>query len=149
MTGAFNVELIIDREGNIWILEIGPRNGGGHIPELIRYSTGIDLIKYTVDAALGLPLTGLTTTPSKGYWASFMVHSSETGIMKDIWLSERIKPKIVEQDIWVKPGDNIVKYLGANNILGTMILKFNSMAEMQEILDNMDHNIRFICYENS
>ena len=142
--GAFNVEFIVDNKNEIWIIEIGPRNGGNLIPEVIRYAAGIDLIKYTVDAALALPCTGLVMKPVEGYWSSYMVHSLEPGIFKELWLSERVKPKILEQSIQVKPGDKVEKYLGSNHTLGTMILKFDSMAEMLEMVDNMEHDIRAI-----
>lgn len=147
--GAFNVEFVTDKNNKVWIIEIGPRNGGNLIPEVIRHATGIDLIKYTVDAALGLPCLGLETKPTKGYWSSYLIHSIEDGIFKELWLSDRVKAKIVEQDIWVKPGDKVTKYLGSNDTLGTMVLKFDTMEEMLEMLDNMEHDIRVITHENS
>ena len=142
--GAFNIEFIVDKNNEIWIIEIGPRNGGNLIPEVIRYATGVDLIKYTVDAALGVPCTELEMKPAEGYWASYMIHSLETGTFKELWLSDRIKQKIVEQDTQVKAGDKVEKYLGSNHTLGTMILKFDSMAEMLKMVDNMEHDIRVI-----
>lgn len=147
--GAFNVEFIVDEAGEVWVIEIGPRNGGNLIPEVIRYATEVDLIKYTVDAALGLECSGLVMKPAQGYWSSYLVHSLESGTFKDLWLSDHIKSKIIEQDIWVKPGDNVKKYLGSNHTLGTMILKFESMDEMLEMVDNMEKYIRVICHESS
>lgn len=144
ISGAFNVEFIVDAAGEVWIIEIGPRNGGNLIPEVIRYATGIDLIKYTVDAALGLPCDGLQIKPSQGYWSSYMVHALENGTFKSLWLSERIKPKIIEQDIYVKPGDAVKKYLGSNDTLGTMIFRFDSMEEMLDMVDNMGRDIRVV-----
>ena len=46
-TGALNFDIIFDDHGELYFLEIGPRNGGCLIPEVIRYATGVDLIKYT------------------------------------------------------------------------------------------------------
>ena len=148
-TGALNFDFVFTEDGTFYFLELGPRNGGCLIPEVVQYATEIDLVKYTVDAALGLPCTGLTMKAATGYWSSYMVHSLETGVYKDLWISERIKPKIIEQDIWVKPGDKVEKYLGSNHTLGTMILRFNSMAEMLEIVDNMENEIRVNCNESS
>ena len=147
--GAFNVEFIVDGAGEVWVIEIGPRNGGNLIPEVIRYVTEVDLIKYTVDAALGLDCSGLVMKPAYGYWSSYLVHSMKKGTFKNLWLSERIKSKIIEQDIWVKSGDEVEKYLGSNHTLGTMILKFESMAEMLEMVDNMENDIRVTCNESS
>lgn len=51
--GPCNVEYLIDREGQIWVLEIGPRNGGNLIPFLIEKSTGINITKLTVKQSVG------------------------------------------------------------------------------------------------
>ena len=141
-TGALNFDFVFTEDGKFYFLELGPRNGGCLIPEVIGYATDIDLIKYTVDAALGLDCSDLAMKPANGYWSSYMVHSLETGIFKDLWLSDRIKQKIIEQDLWVKPGDKVEKYLGSNHTLGTMILKYESMDEMLEMVDNMERDIR-------
>jgi len=143
-TGALNFDFVFTEDGKFYFLELGPRNGGCLIPEVIRYATDVDLIKYTVDAALGLPCEGLASKSAEGYWSSYMVHSLETGTFKELWLSDRVKPKIVEQDIWVSPGESVQKYIGSNHTLGTMILKFDSMDEMLDMVDNMERDIRVI-----
>ena len=148
-TGALNFDFVFSEDGNFYFLELGPRNGGCLIPEVIYLATEIDLIKYTVDAALGLPCIGLTMKPTQGYWSSYMVHSLESGTFQELWLSDRIKPKIIKQDIWVKLGDKVNRYLDSNSTLGTMILKFESMEEMLGMVDNMENDIRIICHENS
>ena len=148
-TGALNFDYVFTEEGMFYFLELGPRNGGCLIPEVIRYATDIDLIKYTVDAALGISCNSLVMKPIQGYWSSYMVHALETGIYKDLWLSDRVKPKIVEQDILAKAGDRVEKYLGSNHTLGTMILKFDSMEEMLDMIDNMENDIRVILHESS
>jgi biotin carboxylase len=148
-TGALNFDYVFTEDGQFYFLELGPRNGGCLIPEVIRYATGIDLIKYTVDAALGLSCEGLEMKLAVGYWSSYMVHSLESGAFREIWLSDRIKPKIVEKDIYAKLGDRVEKYLGSNHTLGTMILKFDSMDEMLDMVDNMENDIKVIVDENS
>lgn len=142
--GAFNVEFIVDHNGEVWILEIGPRNGGNLIPEVIHYATGVDLVKHTVDSALGLPCADLATRPTHGYWSSYIVHALEDGHFKEILLSDRARLKIIEKHIYVKPGDKVNKYRGSNDTLGTMVLKFDSMREMLNMMDNMDQDIRVI-----
>lgn len=142
--GALNFDFVFDREGKFYFLELGPRNGGCLIPEVIRYATDIDLIKYTVDIALGVPISNLQMRPTDGFWSSYMVHSLNNGVFKKLWISERLKKKIIEQDIWVKPGDRVEKYLGSNHTLGTMILRFDSMAEMLNMIENMELDINVL-----
>lgn len=144
-TGALNFDLIFDEAGDFYFLELGPRNGGCLIPEVICYATGIDLIKYTVDAALGLSCDDLRMKRTEGYWSSYMVHSLADGLFKDIVMSDRIKSKIVEENIWVEVGDPVKKFAGSNDTLGSMILKFESMDEMNNMIENMEEDIRVIC----
>lgn len=52
-TSAYNIEAIVDENDTVYILELGPRNGGSYIPQLIKYATGVDLVDYTIRAAMG------------------------------------------------------------------------------------------------
>ena len=131
-------------DGRFYFLELGPRNGGCQIPEVIRYSTGVDLVKYTVDAAIGLDCSDLTMRPTKGFWSSYMVHALEDGKFKELYLSERARKYIIEHDIYVNPGDQVQKFSGSHHTLGTMILKYESMEEMVEMLDCMENDIKVI-----
>lgn len=143
-TGALNFDFLFSDDGEFYFLELGPRNGGCLIPEVIRYSTEVDLIKYTVDAALGINCSNLEMKSTNGYWSSYMVHSLEHGKFKNLWLSERAKKYIIEKDMQVQPGDQINKYSGSHDTLGTMILKYPSMSEMLDMVDNMEKDILVI-----
>lgn len=143
-TGAFNVEFVVDTNGEVWVIEIGPRNGGNLIPQVIKYVSGVDTIAATVDEAIGLKFNENKEYDLDGYWSSYIVHAREDGVFKELWLSDRVKGYIVEQDIQVKPGDKVNKFSGSHDTLGTMIIKFPSMQEMLDMLDNMEHDIYVI-----
>lgn len=140
--GGLNIEYLTDRIGNIYILEIGPRNGGNLIPEVIKYSTGVDLIAYAVESSLGKDCSDLKMIQPNGFFASYILHAQEDGIIKEICIADEIKPLIVKQNILVKIGDNVQKFNGSNNTLGTFILKFNSENEMLQLMDNMPAYIK-------
>ncbi|WP_350560605.1 ATP-grasp domain-containing protein [Psychrobacter sp. CAL346-MNA-CIBAN-0220] len=140
-TGAFNVEFVVDTNGEVWVIEIGPRNGGNLIPQVIKYASDIDTIAATVDEAIGIKFNEKNEQKSNGYWSSYIVHAREDGVFKEIWLSDRVKQYIVEQDIQVKPGDKVRKFSGSHDTLGTMIIKFPSMKVMLEMVDNMEQDI--------
>lgn len=142
--GALNFDFMFTEDGKFYFLELGPRNGGCLIPEVIRYSTGVDLIRYTVDAALGLGCEGLNMQPAKGYWSSYMIHALEGGKFKELWVSDRVKDYIVEQDIQVQAGDKVSKFSGSHDTLGTMILQYPSLEVMLDMVDNMENDIRVI-----
>ena len=142
--GALNFDFHYNSKGDFSFLELGPRNGGNLIPEVIKYATGVDLVKYTVDSALGLDCSELTMKPTKGFYSSYMLHAIEDGIVQEIWYSDEIKKNIIEENIFVKVGDKVKKFDGSHETLGTMIMKFESNKEMIEKMDNMEKYLRVI-----
>ena len=118
-------------------MEVGPRNGGNFIPEIIKYATGIDLIKYTVDAHLGYDCSDLSMKGTNGFFSSYMVHSSDEGILKEIRIDKKIKNNIIKFEQWLSVGDKVDAFSNASKLVGIMILKFETMGEMLEKMDNM------------
>lgn len=144
-TQAYNFDARIDENENVYLMEIGPRNGGNLISQVIQYATGVNLVEYTIKAAMGEDCSDLEMVEPVGYWSNYMIHSQEEGILKDIWIDEEFKNKnIVEFDMLVNIGDRIEAFTGSNGTLGTLILKFESEAEMLEKMDNMHKWVKVI-----
>lgn len=136
-TGAYNFDIRIDENDNVYIMEIGPRNGGNYIPQVIKYATGIDMIDLTIKAALGEDCSNIRMTEPSGFWSYFSIHSSQPGILKDIKIDEKVKMNnIVESHMNYKCGDRIPAFTGANGSIGILIMKFKSMDEMLNMMDN-------------
>jgi len=135
--GGLNIEYLTNKTGNIYILEIGPRSGGNLIPEVIKISTGVDLIAYSVDGAIGKDCSDLHMVETNGFYSSYILHAKKDGKVRSINIVDEIRPKIIRQNILTKPGDDVKKFNGSNNTLGTFILKFNDQEEMISYLDRM------------
>lgn len=142
--GALNFDFHYNANGNFSFLELGPRNGGNLIPEVIKYAAGVDLVKYTVDSALGLDCSDLTMQEVDGFYSSYMLHAIEDGTVEEVWYSDEIKNNIIEETLFIKPGDEVKKFDGSNHTLGTMIMKFSSQDEMLEKMDNMEKYLNII-----
>jgi len=143
-SGALNFDFHFNKKQEFSFLELGPRNGGNLISKVIKCATGIDLVKYTVDAALGMDCSNLTMSETKGHYASYMLHALKDGKVKDIWYSDEIKKNIIEENIFIKIGDEVQKFNGSHTTLGTMIMKFDSKDEMLEKMDNMEKYLKVI-----
>jgi biotin carboxylase len=135
--GGLNIEYLTDKDDNIYILEIGPRSGGNLIPEVIKYATGVDLIAYSIDGAMGKDCSDLKMVEPHGFYSSYILHASTDGIVKDIYIDPSMKDKIIQQNILIKKGDQVNKFDGSNNTLGIFILKFDNQDDMVDCLDNM------------
>ncbi|MEL7297418.1 MAG: ATP-grasp domain-containing protein [Pseudomonadota bacterium] len=142
--GALNFDFHYNEDGDFSFLELGPRNGGNLIPEVVKYATGVDLVKYTVDSALGLDCSDLTMTPTKGFYSSYMLHALEDGVVDHIWYSDEIRDNIIEESIFIEPGDEVKTFSGSNHTLGTMIMRFDSSEEMLRKMDNMEDYLRVV-----
>ena len=144
-TQAYNFDARIDENENVYLMEIGPRNGGNLIAQVTQYATGVDMVKYTIKAAMGEDCSSLHMVEPKGYWANYMVHSQTSGIFKEVWIDNNFrKNNIVEFEMLFHPGDQIEAFMGSNGTLGTMILKFESQEEMLEKMDHMDSWVKVI-----
>jgi len=142
--GALNFDYHYNKNGDFSFLELGPRNGGNLIPEIIKYSTGVDLIKYTVDSALGIDCSLLKMTETEGFFSSYMLHAVEDGVVKEIWYSDEIKENIIEQTIHIKEGDAVKRFDGSNHTLGVMIMSFKTQGEMLYKMDNMEEFLKVV-----
>lgn len=141
--GAFNFDLQFIKNNQFMVIEIGPRNGGDYIPELIKLCTGVDLIKCTVEASLGhkLNLNNFKKKRSK-FYSTFRINSKKSGILKKIHFSNKIKKNIFKKIIFCNKNQKISKFNLGRDALGILILKFNSLKEMKDKMNNINDNIK-------
>lgn len=142
--GALNFDFHYDINGDFSFLELGPRNGGNLIPEVIKYSTGVDLVKYTIDSALGLDCSDLNMKTTKGFYSSYILHAINDGVVENIWYSDKIKRNIIEENIFIEIGEKVKKFDGSNHTLGTIIMKFDTNEEMLYKMDNMEEFLKVV-----
>lgn len=142
-TTAYNFEVRMGNDHSVNILEIGPRNGGNLIPQVTLYATGVDMVEYTVRAALGEDCSSLHMVEPQGFWASYLMHSNTGGIYESVEIDESFRrDNVVEFGMMVQPGDRIEPFTGAYGTIGAMILRFSSMDEMLKKMDNMGRWVR-------
>ena len=144
-TGAYNIEVIIDKNDNIYILELGPRNGGSYIPQLIQLATGVDLVKYTILGALGEDCSDLHMVETNGIYSNYMILSTKTGKYKYI----DFEPHFFENNLiavycTAKENQNVGTYKNTADSLGTIIFKANTISEMEEITKHMENYYKVI-----
>lgn len=134
-TSIFNIETRISDDGKPYIMECTPRGGGNRLSEMLRYATGKDLITAQVRAAVGDSVEEARLVPDKemyhGNWAEIILHAEKDGIYDGIEIAETLSAKVVEKDLWVKPGDKVAAFNGANNAIGTLVLKFDTKEQME------------------
>ena len=148
-SGAYNIEAILDKEDNIYILEMAARNGGSLIPQITQYATGVDTIKYTVMAAMGEDCSQLGLVEPKDCWCNYMVHSQKAGILEKVDISTELSQNFVEYKADCKKGDQIKAFENASDALGTMVFRFASQQEMFEKIERFQDLVKVIVNDKS
>jgi biotin carboxylase len=135
-SGAYNFDIRIGLDDKIYLMEVGPRNGGNYIPELTAYATGVDMIDLSLSAALNRPIPQPSLKPVQGYWAYYSLHSNRPGRLKQIEMADDFRNKhLVEEHLTVRPGEPVQAYTGSNTGLGILLLRFDSMEQMLQAVE--------------
>lgn len=139
--GGFNVELRVARKDKkVYIIDIGARNGGNFTPKVIEYGSGFNFLDRAIKLALGEPLAGVKMTDKISDFVSHLIlHSPRGGVLNDCSLSPELEKRIIEKHIYVKPGDKVEPFIGANTALGVLIMKYESREVMNHIVDNFEN----------
>lgn len=142
-TGLFNIESRLGTDGKLYIMEASPRGGGNRLSEMIRFATGVDLIKASVDYAVGNLLypERMMTKPMNN-WAEVILHSDNSGSFRGLELSDSLSQFVVDRDLWITEGDFVNAFRGANDAIGTLILHFDEPSVMENIMNNLSKHIK-------
>lgn len=138
--GAMNVELVVDKSGRVWPIDVGPRNGGNMIPDLLGMIFDVDIVEMTVKAAMG-ENTGCVCTEGKPFYATHNLHTDRNGRFDRIEFSQEIEKYIIRKNVYKQKGDEVEYFDNAAKALGIVFLKFDSADEMKTILKDINSHI--------
>lgn len=135
-TSVYNIETRMGTDGEPYIMEVSPRGGGNRLSEMLRYASGTDLITNSVHAAVGLPVEGINSDPVySGCWAIIILHADSNGKFAGLQIDESVKEFVVEEDLWVKEGDLVHQFTGANEAVGTVVINCETHEQIEECLE--------------
>ena len=136
-TCVYNIEVRVAPNGKPYIMELTPRGGGNRLCEMLRYATGVDMITAITRAMVGDPiLEPIEQKPYNGHCAEIILHADKDGIFDHLEISKELPAEIVEEDLWVVKGDKVEGFEGANNAIGTLVLKFQTAEELEKAITN-------------
>ena len=143
-TSIYNIETREGADGNFYIMELSPRGGGNRLAEVLRYATGVDLITNAVRAAVGLPVEEVVQKTYNGYWAEVILHSDTVGVFDRLWVADEICGNVVEEDLWICPGDKVGGFSAANEAIGTLILRFETEERLQNVMAEISQFVKVV-----
>ena len=136
-TCVYNIEVRVAPNGKPYIMELTPRGGGNRLCEMLRYATGVDMITTITRAMVGDPiLEPIEQKPYNGHWAEIILHADKDGTFDHLKIDKSLPAEIVEEDLWVENGDKVEGFEGANNAIGTLVLKFQTAEDLEKAITN-------------
>ena len=136
-TNIYNIETRIGTNGKPYIMELTPRGGGNRLCEMLRFATGTDLITPMTRYIVGDSVPAVEQKPYLGHWAEVILHAEKDGRFEGIEIAAGFKGEVVEEDLWVEKGEEVHSFMGANDAIGTLVLKFNTKNEMTDTIENI------------
>lgn len=143
-TAVFNIEVRVGVNGKPYIMELTPRGGGNRLCEMLRYATGVDMITAITRAMVGEEPVTIEQKPYNGHWAEIILHADSDGVFESLQLDENYKQFVVEEDLWVEKGDKVNSFLGANDAIGTLVLKFDTAEQLEKALATQNSWLKVI-----
>jgi len=141
--GAMNVELVVDSMGRVWPIDVGPRNGGNMIPDLLGMIFNVDIVAMTVLAAMDEE-SCCEIREGSGYYATHNLHSDRNGCFHKIEFHPILQEKIVRTCVYKQPGDRVEFFDNAAKALGIVFMCFKDAHEMHQHLSVISDEITII-----
>lgn len=136
-TGIYNIETRLCKNGKAYIMEMSPRGGGNRLAEMLQYATNVDLIDNVVRAAVGEKIDEITMPEYNGHIAEIILHADKKGVFTGLDIVEEYKEYVIEKDLWVSEGDLVQGFSGANNAIGTLVMRFPTNRSLQEAMSDI------------
>lgn len=144
-TCVYNIEVRVAPNGKPYIMELTPRGGGNRLCEMLRYATGVDMITAITRAMVGDPLLEpIEQKPYNGHWAEIILHADKDGVFDHLEISKDLPAEVIEEDLWVEKGDKVESFEGANNAIGTLVLKFDTAEELEKAITNQRNWLKVV-----
>ncbi len=141
--GSINVEARFNSKNELFIMEIGPRNGGYFVPLAIKHSTGVDLVEKTLELILGDTPRNFEKNKLKCV-AYYALHARKKGVFSDLVLSDWLRDRIIKQEMIKNIGDRVEVFVNSSHVIGVILVEFKDQGEMQDFSDRIDNHIKMV-----
>lgn len=132
--GPVNIEARVTPAGEVYIIEIAPRNGGNYVPIIQQHLTGFDFVNRVLDGALGLPSPLEPAALRRGVGAHYILHAERDGHFAGLMVSDEIKGRIFFMNVFKQGGDPVRHYMGSNTTIGVVLLAFPDITTRDRLM---------------
>lgn len=144
LTGPVNIEARVTDSGNVYIIEVSPRNGGNYVPIIQEHLTGFDFVSKIIHSSLGVDEEVDNNLCEKKVGAHYILHSEKDGVFKGVRISDEINGHIFFRKIFKTEEDDVKEYVGSNTTIGVLLLEFDSVQERDYLMGNIKKLIQVV-----
>jgi len=126
--GQYNVEMYFTGRGELFIIEVNPRQGGHRIPQWILEYTGIDYTKLLVTTASGDSdyfNAVKDVKPANNYHTHHVVFSDYSGVLDEVVIDPALREYVTDVELLKQKGDHVNRRtIARNRTIGYVTLAF-------------------------
>lgn len=128
------VQAIIDRQDQLWVIEIEPRLGGGLSYKAIEERTGFDLMEASIDAWLKVP-TSMSYSTGTGYYMIVNLFTEPCVFGKVTGFEDLIQHGVIEEIYFNKQsGSKISSELSSSDRVAKVVIRSRDKRELNQKL---------------
>ena len=133
--GPMNIELIVDAAGDVYLIDVGPRNGGRYLPNFFSHISGEDITEATLKVAAGEP-SGLSYFggSKSGVWVLCDHYSREAGTFLGLDTTEDFERACLETHYYKNPGERVEPLSSASDAIGVSLLHFPDEHDADNVI---------------
>ncbi|WP_165055155.1 MULTISPECIES: acetyl-CoA carboxylase biotin carboxylase subunit family protein [unclassified Adlercreutzia] len=133
--GPLNIELIEDARGDLYVIDVGPRNGGNYLPRFFSFASGDDLVEATLRVALGEP-SGLRRFEGSddGVWVQLMHYARESGTFRGFSTTEDYEWACMETHLYKEVGSSVEPLSSISDSIGVSLLHFPHECDVEGLV---------------
>ena len=149
--GEYNVETYFTDNGEVFVIEINPRQAGNYIPKLIKQHTGVDLSKLLVSTAVNDMRYYeylKTYKRQKNFVTLQVVFSKSEGAFEKLFISPELEKYVQWIELKAKPGDYVKQGINATDAIAFVDIQFDDYETQHKFTDDIEKYIYPIVKEN-
>jgi biotin carboxylase len=143
--GALNLEIMISTDGEVYLMEIGPRSGGNMLPELMSYTANADVPMWCVEHALGHGTSKYRQRGDTGVYGYYVLHSEVETFVTGSNCQHVIHGKVVNEMLVFGDNKAIQPFSNSGDLAGIWMLEFNSYDQASMFYETS--KLGFLTYE--
>ena len=142
--GEYNVETFFTESGEVFVIEMNPRQAGNYIPQLIEQHTGVNLSKLLVSVSVNdmRYYNYLKTFDRTNNFVTLqVVFSKNSGVLKEIYIDPEIKDYVLWIEQVIPLGCEVKKGKNGFDAIAFVDMQFEDYETQHRFTDNIENYI--------